>query len=274
MKKSKRIVLAASALLLTGVILDSRYNIEITEYSLASERLPASFENFHIVQLSDLHGEHFGKNNEELIEIVKELRPDLIAITGDMADNMKNIHVFEQLLKGIQDIAPIYYVSGNHEQGGGIAPQMKELVKNHGAQYLGNEYMPIYRNGERIIIAGVDDPMGRADMIKPDKLVENLRQEYPQDYTLLLGHRNYWVREYPGLPVELILSGHAHGGVVRLPFIGGLFNVKHSLFADYEIGLYEGEQFIMCVSRGLGNSVPVPRMFNRPEIISIKLKQS
>ena len=274
MKKSKTIALAASALILTGLILDSKYNIEVTEYELSSDKLPAAFEDFHIVQLSDLHGQQFGRDNKELCRIIGELQPDIIAVTGDMVDNMKNIHAFENLLRGIQGIAPIYYVSGNHEQGGRIASQVKALVESYGAEYLENEYMPIYRNGEKIIVAGVEDPMGRADMIRPDKFVEKLRREYPEDYTLLLGHRNYWVRMYPELPVELILSGHAHGGIVRLPFIGGLFNVSHSLFADYEIGLYEGEQFSMCVSRGLGNSVPVPRMFNRPAIISIKLKQS
>ena len=275
MKKGKKIAVAASALLITGLLmLDSRYNIGVTEYKLNSEKLPAAFEDFHIVQLSDLHGEQFGKNNEKLCRMIKELQPDIIAITGDMVDNMKNIHIFENLLRGIKDIAPIYYVSGNHEQGGRVAQQVKELVESYGAEYLENEYMPIYRNGEQIIIAGVEDPMGRADMIRPNRFAEKLRQEYPDDYVLLLGHRNYWVRMYPELPVELILSGHAHGGIVRLPFIGGLFNVSHSLFADYEIGLYSGERFTMCVSRRLGNSVPVPRMFNRPEIVSIKLKQS
>ncbi len=275
MKKSKKIVAAASALLLMGtLILDSKYNLGVTEYEISSEKLPAAFEDFHIVQLSDLHGQRFGKDNEKLVQTVRELAPDLIAITGDMVDGMHNIHVFEALLRQLQGIAPIYYVSGNHEQGARVAGRVKELVENYGVEYLGNEYMPIYRDGEKIIIAGVDDPLGRADMIKPDALIENLRQEHPEDFVFLLGHRNYWVKEYPALPVELVLSGHAHGGIVRLPIIGGLFNVSHTLFADYEIGLYEGEQFTMCVSRGLGNSVPVPRMFNRPEIVSIKLRQS
>ncbi len=275
MKKSKKIAAVASALLIAGALAaDSKYNMEITEYEIRSEKLPAAFEDFHIVQLSDLHGESFGDNNERLVQQLKKLKPDLIAITGDMVDNMRNIHVFEILLRQLQGIAPIYYVSGNHEQGGRIANRVKELVENYGAEYLGNEYQAIYRDGERIVVAGVDDPLGRADMIKPDAFVEKLRQEYPDEFTLLLGHRNYWVKEYPELPVDLILSGHAHGGIVRLPIIGGLFNVSHSLFADFEIGLYKGEQFTMCVSRGLGNSVPVPRMFNRPEIVSIKLRQA
>ena len=271
MKKSIKL---AAILLAGALMLDSKYNITTTEYEIKSENLPAAFEDFHIVQISDLHGDMLSKNNEIIAEKIKALKPDLIAITGDMADNMKNIHVFEILLRQLVGIAPIYFVNGNHEQGGLVAQQVEELVESYGAEHLGNEYHPIYRNGERIIIAGVDDPMGREDMIKPDALVEKLRQDYPDEFTLLLGHRNYWVRDYYDLPVDLILSGHAHGGIVRLPIIGGLFNVSHRLFADYEIGLYEGEQFTMCVNRGLGNSVPVPRLFNRPEIVNIKLRQA
>lgn len=274
-KHSKRIAAAASALLLTGLLIaDSKYNITITERALSFDKLPSAFEDFHIVQLSDLHGMEFGEDNEVLVEKIKSLKPDIIAITGDMADNMRNIHVFETLLKGISGIAPIYYVSGNHEWGGRCMEQVAAMLEEYGVTYLANSYEPIYRSGEKIIIAGVDDPMGRADMIKPDELAEKLRGEYPEEFTLLLGHRNYWVEEYSSLPVDLILCGHAHGGIVRLPLVGGLLNVKHSLIASYEKGLYEGDEFVLSVSCGLGNSVPVPRFLNRPEIVSIKLKQS
>ena len=120
-------------------------------------------------------------------------------------------------------------------------------------------------------MAGAEDPNGRADMIKPDALAELLRQEYPGEFVLWLGHRNYWAEKYPELPVDLILSGHAHGGIVRLPGIGGLLNVNHSFGAEYESGVYQGERFQMVVSRGLGNSIPVPRFLNRPELVKIIL---
>ena len=116
-----------------------------------------------------------------------------------------------------------------------------------------------------------EDPNGYADMIKPDALAEKLREEYPEDFVLWLGHRNYWAEKYPDLPVDLILSGHAHGGIVRLPGIGGLLTVNHSLGAEYESGVYQGETFKMVVSRGLGNSIPVPRFLNRPEVVKIIL---
>ena len=273
-KKFKRNA-AISALLIAGLIcVDSRYNLKITEHELAFDNLPAAFEGYTVVHLTDFHGDSFGRDNKILADKILKLNPDIIAMTGDMADNMKNIDAFESLLQALEGIAPIYYVSGNHEWGGGCTGEMKALLEKYGGEYLSNEYKPIYREGEKIVLAGVEDPLGRADMIKPDELIDNLRGEYPEDFTLLLGHRNYWVTEYPQLPVELILCGHAHGGIVRLPFIGGLFNVRHGLFADYEKGLYEAEHFVMSVSCGLGNSMPVPRFLNRPEIVSIKLSKS
>lgn len=274
-KKTKKTAIAASALLLTGLlVLDSRYNIKITEHELCFDNLPAAFEDFHIVQLSDLHGESFGKDNKRLAEIIRGLDPDIIAITGDMADNVNNIHVFESLLRGIADVAPIYYVNGNHEWGGRCVEEVKELLKKYGANNISNDFEALYLGGEKIVIAGVDDPMGMADMLKPEEVIAKLREQYPEEFTLMLGHRNYWVEQYPQLPVDLILSGHAHGGIVRLPLLGGLLSVKHKLFAEYEKGLYEGDEFILSVSCGLGNSIPVPRFLNRPEIVSIKLRQA
>ena len=111
-------------------------------------------------------------------------------------------------------------------------------------------------------------------MPKPDEFIEGLRREFPEDFVLMLGHRNFWVQQYPELPVELILSGHAHGGIVRLPLIGGLFDVQHRLGAQYEKGLYKSGSYVMAVSRGLGNSIIVPRLFNRPELVTIVLESA
>ena len=272
---NKKLAAAASALLLTGLLLaDSKYNLKITEQSLYFDKLPAAFDGLRIVQLSDLHGSQFGKDNAKLAWAVKELEPDIIVMTGDMADNKDNIDVFEGLLQKISGIAPCYYVSGNHEWGGLCMPQIQELLEKYSVTYLSNEYMPIYVNGEKIILAGVDDPFGRADMIQPDELAEKLREEYPDDFVLLLAHRNNWVEEYCSLPVDLILCGHAHGGLVRLPLLGGMVSTKHRLIASYEKGIYHGENFVMNVSCGLGNSVSVPRFLNRPELVSIELYKS
>ena len=272
---NKKKLAAASALLLTGLLLaDSKYNLKITEQRLTFDKLPAAFDGLHIVQLSDLHGAQFGKDNKRLAEAVKELEPDIIVMTGDMADNKDNIGVFDALLQRICSVAPCYYVSGNHEWGGRCMPEIKQMLEKYGVRHLADEYIPIYRNGEKIIIAGVEDPMGRADAIKPDEVAEKLRADYPDEFALLLGHRNHWVEEYFSLPVDLILCGHAHGGLVRLPLLGGMINVKHSFIAQHEKGIYHGENFVMNVSCGLGNSVSIPRFLNRPELVSLKLYKS
>ena len=273
MKKKTLFVCAALALVLTGVglVLDSRCGLQVTEYNLYFDSLPAGFEGCCIVQLSDLHGSSFGRDNSRLAALVREQEPDLIALTGDFVEDESQLAATRGLLEGISGCAPIYWVNGNHEWVKGVLPALRELLDSCGVVRLENGYLPLSRGGAQIVVAGAEDPNGYADMIKPDALAEKLREEYPEDFVLWLGHRNYWAEKYPDLPVDLILSGHAHGGIVRLPGIGGLLNVNHSLGAEYESGVYQGETFKMVVSRGLGNSIPVPRFLNRPEVVKIIL---
>ena len=124
----------------------------------------------------------------------------------------------------------------------------------------------------QVVLAGVEDPNSWADLEPPEEFIGRLRAEFPDDYVVLLGHRNYWMEKYPELPVQLILCGHAHGGIVRIPGIGGLLGTDRTLFPDYEAGKYDNGRYTMIVSRGIGNSVALPRAFNRPEIVSIILK--
>ena len=253
--------------------LDSRYRLQVTEYTLAFSRLPAAFDGFRIVQLSDLHGAVFGRDNRTLARKAAALKPDLIALTGDLVGSRRELAAAEGLLRALGGTAPVYAVSGNHEWIGGLGPAMRRLLGRYGVHSLENRYEILERGGERIVIAGTEDPQAWMEPMEPERLAERLRQEYPADFVLWLGHRNSWVKECPELSVDLILSGHAHGGIVRLPGLGGVINNDHSLGAEYEAGIYTGEGFQMVVSRGLGNSVPVPRLFNRPEIVSIVLKR-
>lgn len=275
MKKKRLLICGALVLLLAAgvMILDSKYNLQVTEYELYFDNLPEQFDGFRIVQLSDLHGASFGRDNSRLATVVRQLGPDFIALTGDFAENKKQLSAAARLFDGLEGSAPMYWVNGNHEWvRGGVQPLMQELLISHGVISLSNSYLPIERDGARIIAAGAEDPNGRADMIKPDALAAMLRTEYPDEFVLWLGHRNYWVQKYPELPVDLVLSGHAHGGIVRLPGIGGLMNVNHGPMATFEKGTYQSGSYTMVVSRGLGNSIPVPRFLNRPEIVTIILR--
>ena len=272
MKRKVIAAAAAAALLTTGLVLDSRYRIDVTEYSLEFESLPREFDGFRIALLSDLHGWSFGDNNARLAKTVRETQPDLIAICGDMASHSEDFQAVEGLLQGIEGSAPIYYINGNHEWGGKLTERMKILMEKYGARCLSNEFESFEKDGASIVICGAEDKNGPADMTKPYALAESLRQQHPEDFVLWLYHRNDTILNYPKLPVDLVLSGHAHGGIVRLPFVGGLLDVRASFGAEYESGVYTLGNLTLLVSRGLGNSVIIPRFLNRPELPVITLK--
>ena len=274
MKRKALAAAAAAALLTTALLLDSRFNIQVSQYELEFDTLPAEFEGFRIALVSDLHGWSFGEDNERLVTKLKKAQPDLIAITGDMVSKAEDFEAVEDLLDGIFGLAPIYYVNGNHEWGGGWTKRIEALMQEHGAKCLSNGYESFEHKGGRIIICGVEDRNGRADMIKPPALAEKLREEYPEEFVLWLCHRNDSLIYYPSLPVDLVLSGHAHGGIIRLPLVGGLLDVRGKFGAEYEKGVYNEGGLTQLVSRGLGNSVFIPRFLNRPELPIITLKSA
>lgn len=264
------VVLAAAA----ALVIDSRCHLQLSLYELSFPELPEDFDGFRIVLLSDLHGRSFGKDNARLVQKVRELKPDLVALTGDFADRERELPTAEALLAGLEGTAALYWVNGNHEwYHAATAPDMEKLIAAHGGTALSNAFEPFYRENSRIVIAGAEDPNAWRDGLAPQELAEKLRALYPNDFVLWLGHRNFWVEKYPELPVDLVLSGHAHGGIVRLPFVGGLLNTNRSFGATFESGVYRSERFTMVVSRGLGNSIPVPRFLNRPDIVSITLRK-
>lgn len=274
MKKRKHPFLKFCLLLivLTGILLaDSGLRIVTTEYALGYAGLPQSFDGYRIVQLSDVHGAEFGKNNTRLLQKVKAAAPDMIAITGDFADGKSDMETLETLLCGLAEIAPVYYVSGNHEWSEGMLPALQTLFEAHGVRYLRNEYLLLERGGESIVLAGVEDPNGPWDMKTPEELTALLRAQYPDKFALLLAHRNDFLEKHPDLPVDLIFCGHAHGGIVRLPFFGGVLGAGFRLFPEHVDSVFESETYDLVVSRGLGNSLPVPRFFNNPEIVCVQL---
>lgn len=263
------LILALLAALLAFAVWDSAEHLQLTEYTVSSDRCPDGFDGFKIIQLSDLHGSDFG---DRLAEQVRRQEPDIIALTGDFVTDSGDLEAVRALVPELVKICDVYFVSGNHEFGSRLADEVRGIMEDAGVRYLGNDAVVLECNGDSIVLAGVEDPLAYADMPSPPELMAELDDKYPDSYKILLGHRNYWMEEYPELPVDLILSGHAHGGLVRLPGVGGLVGTDRTLFPDYDAGLYENGRYTMIVSRGLGNSVPIPRLFNRPEIVSIILK--
>lgn len=261
------------------LVADSRYHIDIQQYKVRSANLPKEFDGFRIAQLSDLHKATFGKDNVRLVRAVSKTRPDLIALTGDFIENEKQLYRLKTLLLSLTQIAPVYFINGNHDWYSGKIPELTRILKETGVTYLRNEYVHIYKNGAHILLCGAEDPHGVTNaMQKPDALIHKIRQMHPQDYLLLLGHRNDWTIKYPHLDVDTILCGHAHGGIIRLPLIGGLAGTNLKPFPDIigecTNGIYSTDRYHMVVSRGLGNTSPLilPRLLNRVHLPLIILK--
>lgn len=265
------IFIAIVAAALAYLINDSRENLQVTDYTVASEKLPAEFDGFKIVQLSDLHGAQFGEDNDELVAAVAELEPDIIALTGDFVTSDADLPVLRALIPRLTALCSVYFVSGNHEFGSGLASEVRNIMTDSGVKYLSNEFLSLSRGGASIILGGVEDPLAYADMLSPDELASEMNDTDPAAFKILLGHRNYWMTEYPELPVDLIFSGHAHGGIIRIPGVGGLVGTDRRLFPDFEAGQFDNGRYSLIVSRGLGNSVPIPRLLNRPEIVCVTL---
>lgn len=244
--------------------------IVVSEHVYESERVPASFDGMRIVQVSDLHDALFGDKQEKLVQKVKAANPDVIFITGDLVDsNRYNLEQSLQAVKQFVKIADVYYVLGNHEVATNKANEIYEALSSIGVHVMANTSTVLERNGERLSIVGIEDPL--MGMETKDMLA--LATAYiPQDrFTLLLAHRPEVFDVYVDQGMDVVFSGHAHGGQVRIPGIGGLVAPGQGYFPTYTAGVYEKDTTSMVVSRGLGNSVVPYRIFNLPEIVVFEL---
>ena len=210
----------------------------------------------------------------ELVDKVGSLEPDMIALTGDFVTDEGDLAAVEKLAARLVKLCPVYFISGNHEFGSGLAVKVRNILERAGVKYLSNEYLTINRGDDEILLGGVEDPLAYADMLSPDELAQKMNDAAPDAFKILLGHRNYWMTEYPELPVDLIFCGHAHGGLIRIPGVGGLIGTDRRLFPDFDAGQFNNGRYTLIVSRGLGNSVPIPRVFNRPEIVCVELSSA
>ncbi len=253
------------------------WGLQVTQTEIAPGALPEEFDGYKIVHLSDLHGHEYGQGNEELLKLVAEQKPDLIVVTGDVIDQESQLDMIPALAKGLAAIAPAYYVTGNHEWSLGTAKvkELKSLLSQCGVAPLSNQYELLELGGARIVLAGVDDPNGYADQETPEELFAEIGEEAPGLFTVLLAHRNDRFGQYAAAGYDFVLSGHGHGGIVRLPFVGGLLGTNRQFFPDWTSGVYILGDSTLFVSRGLGNNtVPFQgfRLFNRPELAVVTLK--
>lgn len=256
--------------------------LTVTRLTVESDQLPDTFSGFRIVQVSDLHNTQFGPENEDLLNLLRAETPDLILLTGDLVDSRRtDLEVAIAFGTQAAQIAPTYYVPGNHEAR--LSDQNFETLREGlvagGVTVLENRSETLERDGAHITLVGVFDPGFYTDYLMKDSalvmdtLLSGLDLE-EQDYTVLLSHRPELLDTYADHPVDLIFAGHAHGGQVRLPGIGGLAAPDQGLFPKYDAELYSQGDTQMVVSRGLGNSIFPLRVNNRPELVVVELKAS
>lgn len=275
-KKLITIIIAAILIILAVWTVWGNVTVGVTHYTVAGDRLPAAFEHYKIAVISDLHNAEFGENNSSLISLIKNEKPDMIAITGDLIDSGKtDIEIAENLVKKLIEIAPCYYVTGNHEAWiGGRYQELEEKLLDIGVVILNDRAEQLAKNNEIIQIAGLDDPdfTDRNSSIQESMLNDKLgNMNLTEDYCVLLAHRPETFNAYSSENIDLVLSGHAHGGQFRLPFIGGLIAPNQGFFPKYDAGKYFENNTTMVVSRGIGNSIIPVRFNNRPEIVIVEL---
>ncbi|MBU3110212.1 metallophosphoesterase [Clostridium lacusfryxellense] len=248
--------------------------IMVTKIKYSNSKIPNDFDGYTIVQISDLHNKEFGINQSKLLNKTKKAKPDIIVITGDLIDrNHTNIELAMEYISGAVKIAPVYFVSGNHEKWSGTYKELSDKLTKAGVTILDNKKVSLDKNNKTITLIGISDPAFYPDDYWEGKRLKTLMIGEQNNFNILLSHRPELMDLYVDNHVDLAFSGHAHGGQFRLPFIGGLIAPDQGLFPEFTEGNHEKEATSMIVSRGLGNSIIPLRIFNRPEVVVVTLKK-
>lgn len=293
-KKYKRFLYILIVIILLSLFMYWQNSIlQVSRYLLEYDKLPSAFDGYRIVQISDMHGKTFGPKNSALAKRIKSLKPDIVFATGDMMSSTKHDGgAFIDFLDEFNQQCPVYMCIGNHEQ---IARMLDgdgdmnkyynafiNTIKDKGVIVLDNERVTQSEEEGTISISGLTLALYHYSRRDKDYYDENLflTEDYmnnaigkvESDFNILLAHNPAYFEEYASWGADLILSGHVHGGIVHVPFKGGLLSPEHVFFPEYDAGLFEIDNSKMIVNRGLGYSVFNFRLFNRPEITFIELK--
>lgn len=268
----KLIWLAIFALVLVW-LLYGNLSLQTTVYDVKVPQEYSGLEGYTIVQISDLHNARFGREQSRLIQAVTEQSPDMIVVTGDLVDSSHtNVEVAMDFINQAVEIAPVYYVTGNHEGWlEGTYADLKAQLLQAGVVVLENEAFTVEIEGEVLSIAGTNDPdMPGNNIVLAKQAIHSLMSEL-EGYAILLSHRPELFDTYVESDADLVFSGHYHGGQFRIPFIGGVVAPGAGLFPEYAEGTFTEGNTTMVVSRGLGNSVIPVRINNRPEVVVVRL---
>lgn len=256
-------------------------NLKETVYDIKVSK-DFDVKKYKIAQISDFHNTNSVRLKRKIIEALKNNKPDIIVITGDLIDSRRTrILKATKFLEDLTAIAPTYYVLGNHESRKDNVQKITKTFANTGVKILRNETVKLQDNLE---LVGLDDinfsipedeqkTLADAQTVLKQTLKQNLESVVTQNdtYKILITHRPEFLTEYSECNMNLVFTGHAHGGQIRLPFIGGMFAPGQGVFPKYTKGMYSNNNTIMIVSCGIGNSKFPFRFNNRPEIVFVNI---
>ncbi|MBQ1409707.1 MAG: metallophosphoesterase [Oscillospiraceae bacterium] len=272
MKKATTAAIAAGTLLAAASVpyfYHQNTDLMASHYVFRSPKVGAELEGFRITQVSDLHNREFGRDNCRLLALTEAQLPDLLVITGDLMDSYHpNLELALDAARRLAQIAPCYYVTGNHEHRMSVERQnaFYQALEASGLRVLRNQAVKLGA-GEHFRLIGVDCSQGRTQTLQ--KLMAD---RPPEELNILLSHKPHYAKHYEQAGVDLVLSGHAHGGQVRLPLLAGLYAPGQGVLPKYTAGMYRLGNTVMCVSRGLGNSSFPLRVENKPELVTVTLR--
>lgn len=275
-KTIRAVAVLATAGLAVYAAHDQNKNIKIRNIDISHEHIPTPFDGFRIVQVSDLHNTRFGRKQRQLINKIKLLQPDILLISGDLIDRKRskrhNLAPMMELIEQAVEIAPVYYVPGNHEATSAIYPYVKEYLVSKEVHILENSKVELLRNETSITLLGLKDPKFYPyDKKKFEENLHAIRQTVDTPFCMLLSHRPEFFSLYASESIHLSFCGHAHGGQVCIPNVGGLYAPDQGLLPKYTDGLYQEGESSMVVSRGLGNSRAPLRINDHPQLVCVTL---
>lgn len=249
--------------------------IVTTEYSVQSDKVPDAFAGKRIVQVSDLHNAEFGDQQQSLLDKVEAANPDAIFITGDLIDSDRyDLERSLAAVDGLLEMSEVYYVIGNHEVSSNrLDDEIVPALEERGVEVLRNRSLMWEQDGEAIQIAGIDDPLMDIYLHEEEFTRNSIAEAGLNDaFTLLLAHRPEQLETYASEGIDVVFAGHAHGGQIRIPGLGGLIAPGQGWFPSMTEGVFESGDTQLVLSRGLGNSGFPLRVFNLPEVVVVTLE--
>lgn len=253
-------------------------DLVLSKFEYSNANIDQAFDGYKILQVSDLQNCYFGNHQQRLIKMAKKSQPDVIIITGDLLDcRQDSIAAAMEFLRAAVDIAPTYFVTGNHEAASDQYQLLKKQLMEIGVVILDNQQVFIEREDARLSLVGIADPLfATVEQLSQEgdyyqQTLDNLISQGDGDFNIVLAHRPEDFALYVKSGADLVFCGHAHGGQIRIPLMGGVYAPGQGFWPKYTSGFYTEGNTTMVVSRGLGNSLFPIRIFNRPQLLLLTL---